>query len=198
MIMYTIISCVKRHIRKFFSVIFAALSAIGIGTVFPLYQLCHAQELDLQAPNVVAISPLLVTSGQPSATSLKNLSALGFSAVIYLAPSSVSDAVAEEADIVRNQGIEFVHIPIEFGKPNASDVETFFAAMKRLQAKKILVHCQVNMRASSMTFLYRSIVNHEKPELAYEAVSRVWSPSGQWRKLLLDQLGKAGIQFDPY
>jgi hypothetical protein len=54
------------------------------------------------------------------------------------------------------------------------------------------------MRASSMTFLYRVIVQHVEPELAYEAVMRVWVPDGPWKNLLVAELHKAGIAFEPY
>ncbi len=50
----------------------------------------------LIAPNVVEISPRLVTSGQPSAEALAGLKAMAFDAVIYLAPPTVSDAVRDE------------------------------------------------------------------------------------------------------
>ncbi|WP_158567958.1 MULTISPECIES: protein tyrosine phosphatase family protein [unclassified Duganella] len=152
----------------------------------------------IEAPNVVAISPQLVTSGQPSAKALAGLAAQGFGAVIYLAPPTVSDAIAGEAEIVRRQGLEFINIPIGFGNPTEADFQSFVAAMRRLGDRKVLVHCQVNMRASSMTFLYRAIVLHEKPELAYESVARVWSPEGPWKSLMVSQLRKAGIQFEPY
>jgi len=152
----------------------------------------------IEAPNVVAISPRLVTSGQPSAAALAGLAAQGFGAVIYLAPPTVPDAIASEADIVRRQGLEFINIPIRFGNPTEADFLSFVAAMERLHDRKVLVHCQVNMRASSMTFLYRAIVLHEKPELAYESVARVWSPEGPWKSLLVSQLRKAGLQFEPY
>lgn len=152
----------------------------------------------IEAPNVVAISPRLVTSGQPSAEALAGLAAQGFGAVIYLAPPTVPDAIAGEAEIVRRQGLEFINIPIGFGKPTEADFQSFVAAMGRLRDRKVLVHCQVNMRASSMTFLYRAIVLHEKPELAYESVARVWSPEGPWKSLMVSQLRKAGIQFEPY
>jgi hypothetical protein len=62
----------------------------------------------------------------------------------------------------------------------------------------VLVHCQVNMRASTMTFLYRVIKAHEPPEQAYQSVARVWSPEGPWKRLLVSQLQKAGIAFEPY
>ncbi|WP_332851669.1 protein tyrosine phosphatase family protein [Duganella sp. S19_KUP01_CR8] len=157
-----------------------------------------AADVVIAAPNVVAISPQLVTSGQPSAEALAGLAAQGFGAVIYLAPLTVPDAIAGEAEIVRKQGLEFINIPIRFGNPTEADFQSFVAAMRRLGDRKVLVHCQVNMRASSMTFLYRAIVLHEKPELAYESVARVWSPEGPWKSLLVSQLRKAGIQFEPY
>jgi protein tyrosine phosphatase (PTP) superfamily phosphohydrolase (DUF442 family) len=152
----------------------------------------------LKAPNVIPISARLVTSGQPTADALAHLASQGFGAVIYLAPPTVSDAVREEADIVRHQGLEYVNIPIEFGAPTAADFQAFVDAMKRFGDRKVLVHCQVNMRASSMTFLYRVVVGHESPEQAYEAVAKVWSPSGAWRKLLVNELRKANVAFEPY
>lgn len=152
----------------------------------------------IQAPNVVAISPSIVTSGQPTADALAHLSEQGFTAVIYLAPPNVEDAIPPEREIVLRQGLEFINIPIPFGKPTQADFEQFVAAMNRLRGGKVLVHCQVNMRASTMTFLYRTIVLREAPEQAYEAVARVWSPQGPWRRLIVTQLGKAQIAFDPY
>ena len=106
------------------------------------------------APNVVVIEPNLVTSGQPSAAALAGLRAEGFEAVIYLAPSSVSDAVKDEPALLLKQGIEFVHVPIPFGAPTEAHFEAVSAEWARLKGKKVLVHCQVNMRASTMVFLH--------------------------------------------
>lgn len=152
----------------------------------------------IEAPNVVPITPRLVTSGQPSAEALSRLGAQGFGAVIYLAPPTSSDAVPGEADIVRRQGLEFINIPIEFGDPTDADFQAFVVAMNRLGDRKVLVHCQVNMRASTMTFLYRTVVGREHPDLAYESVARVWSPRGAWKRLILAQLRNAAIDFDPF
>ena len=157
-----------------------------------------AAELNIQAPNVVFIDSKLITSGQPTAAALSELSALGFGAVIYLAPPSVSDAIPGEADIVRKQGLEFINIPIAFNNPTEADFQSFVAAMERFGDRKVLVHCQVNMRASSMAFLYRVITRHENAEVAYESVAKVWSPEGPWKRLLLAQLRKANIAFEPY
>lgn len=156
----------------------------------------HGQALD--APNVVPIDPTLVTSGQPSRSALASLGQQGFQAVIYLAPSSVTDAVADEPEILRQQGIEFVHIPIPFDRPQERHVRAVSDALQRLKGRKVLVHCQVNLRASSMVFLYRTLTAGQDASKAYESVSAVWSPQGPWRSLIRDQLHRHGIDFDPY
>jgi protein tyrosine phosphatase (PTP) superfamily phosphohydrolase (DUF442 family) len=152
----------------------------------------------LDAPNIVVISPLLVTSGQPTAESLATLKAQGFDAEIYLAPPTVSNAVPGEQAIVERQGVAYLNIPIPFGEPAESHYEAFAAAMAQLAGRKVLVHCEVNMRASSLVFLHRVIAGHEPPDKAYEAVARVWSPRGPWKALIVKLLRSHSIAFDPY
>ena len=159
---------------------------------------CAADVSALRAPNVVEISPLLVSSGQPSADALGKLAATGFQAVIYLAPPTVSDAVRDEAQIVARQGLVFVNIPVAFDNPTEQDFETFAGVLRGLAGRKVLVHCQVNLRASTMVFLYRSIVAHEDPRAAYEAVSRIWTPEGPWKRFVQLQLHKHAIAFEPF
>ena len=142
------------------------------------------------------LSPRLVTSGQPSAEALANLKPLGFEAVIYLAPPTVADAVRDEQLIVTRQGLIFINIPVRFDNPTEADFDAFASVLKGLGNRKVLVHCQINLRASSMAFLYRAIVLREDPRAAYEAVSGVWSPDGPWRRLIESQLRKHNIAFD--
>ena len=87
----------------------------------------------------------------------------------------------------------------DFGLPNAE--EHFIKVsehLTRIKAKRTLVHCQVNMRASSMVFLHRVIALGEPPAAAYEAVSQVWSPQGPWMALLKQQLRKHKVDFEPF
>jgi protein tyrosine phosphatase (PTP) superfamily phosphohydrolase (DUF442 family) len=146
-----------------------------------------------EAPNLVAIRPNLVTSGQPTARALASLAQHGFKAVIYLAPSSVPDAVKDEPELLARQGVRFIHIPIPFEVPT----EAFSTALQQLQGKKVLVHCQINLRASSLVFLHRVIKEGESPEVAWAAVARVWSPRGRWKRLIESQLRQRGIAFQP-
>lgn len=156
----------------------------------------RAQSWPDAPPNLVQATPTLYTSGQPPAKSLESLKEQGFEAVVYLAPPTVPDAVPQEAKIVGTQGLVFVNIPIAFDNPTARDVETFFSVMKALGSRKVLVHCQVNLRASSMTFLYRTIVGREKPAEAWKSVEKIWTPRGPWKRLIEGQLAKNGVEFE--
>jgi protein tyrosine phosphatase (PTP) superfamily phosphohydrolase (DUF442 family) len=149
-------------------------------------------------PNLVVISERLVTSGQPSTDWLRTLKAQGFGAVVYLAPPTVPDAVRDEASIVASQGLAFINIPIDFERPDERDYELFAAVLRGLASRKVLVHCQINLRASSMTFLYRALALREDPERAYESVARVWKPDETWRRYIEAQLGRNGVRFQPY
>ena len=152
----------------------------------------------LEAPNVVPITEQLVTAGQPTALALESLREAGFDSVIYLAPPTVPDAVKEEPELVKRQGITFVNIPIRFDAPTAADFDAFVAALKAAEGRKVLVHCQINLRASSMVFLHRVIVGRESAEKAYESVARVWSPNRVWKSYLVAMLRRHGSDFEPY
>lgn len=171
------------------------LAALGLALLLAAAPGACAQPMD--APNVSVIGPNLVTSGQPTAQSLAGLGAAGFRAVVYLAPSTVASAVQEEPGLLARQGIEFIQIPIPFGAPDESHLEALSAALLRLQDRKVLVHCEINMRASTMVFLHRVIRLGVPPADAYDAVASVWSPRGPWRRLMVEQLAKHHIPFEP-
>jgi len=171
---------------------------LGVLVVLALASFATAGQPALRAPNVVVISPTLVTSGQPSADALAQLAAQGFQAVISLSPPNAHDAVRDEPNIVTRQGLVFVSLPIDFGMPTARDFDAFANALSGLAGQKVLVHCQVNMRASTMVFLYRSIVAKEDPQRAYEAVIKVWVPEGPWKRLIREELREHNIDFEPY
>ncbi len=150
------------------------------------------------APNPVVISSQLMTSGQPDAAQLARLKEAGFDAVIYLAPPTVGDAVRDEQLIVTRQGMLFINLPVNFSAPGDADFDNFAALLQGLlqHRRHVLVHCQVNFRASSFLFLYRSIVLKENPQQAQEALNQVWKPNNTWRKFIEAQLRRAGLTYE--
>jgi protein tyrosine phosphatase (PTP) superfamily phosphohydrolase (DUF442 family) len=149
------------------------------------------------APNVHVVSPKLTTAGQPDRASLEKLRANGYEAVIYLAMGDSKDAVADEATILKQQHIRYVHVPIPWQTPEAQHLTAMAKAMKSMRSKKVLVHCQLNMRASAMTFLYRTIYAKEDPSVAWKDVTAIWTPKDQWGKFVEDQLKAHNIHWNP-
>ncbi len=157
----------------------------------------HAED-KLDAPNVVPITPTWLTSGQPTSTALARLGSRGIKSVIYLAPPTVVTAVKEEPALLEKQGIAYHNIPIPFGAPEPKHFEAFIAAMRRFEKQSLLVHCEVNMRASCMTFLYRVIVLKVPVETAYESVTKVWTPRFAWKPYVESMLAMNGVKFEVY
>lgn len=149
-------------------------------------------------PNLVSITPRLVTSGQPSTQALADLRAQGFEAIVNLAPFNAAATVREEAVIVSRQGLVYINIPIKSNIPTEADYQLFATVMGALSERKVLVHCQINVHASSMVFLYRVVAAREDPRVAYESVLKVWSPDGPWKHFILLVLGKHELHFEPY
>jgi protein tyrosine phosphatase (PTP) superfamily phosphohydrolase (DUF442 family) len=149
------------------------------------------------APNRVDIPPSLITSGQPTKPFLESLKSQGVEAVVYLAPPTVGDALADEHKIVGSQGLVFVNIPIVWEKPTAADFQSFTRVMQALAGRKVYVHCQMNLRASSMVFLHRVITLKEPPEKAWESVQQAWVPNATWKAYILATLKANGVAYEP-
>jgi len=182
---------IRRHLTLSAMLLAAALSSPMQSAEPP------APVAGVVAPNVVVISPMLVTAGQPTRASLQGLKAQGYGAVIYLAPGDSKDAIPDEAEILKSQGIEFVHVPIPWQAPEAKHLAATAEALNRLKGQKVLVHCQMNMRVSAVTFLYRTIYAKEDPAKAWVDVKKVWIPKDQWATFIDRELRANGIAFKP-
>ena len=170
-----------------------AIESLLFAAAISLPALAH----DGTAPNRIDISPTLSTSGQPTREFLASLKEEGFEAVIYLAPPTVMDALGDEPKIVGRQGLAYVNLPMDFGKPTAADFQSFTRVMQAFAGRKVFVHCQMNFRASTMVFLHRVVTLREPPGPAWQAVQRAWVPNDTWKKFLVDTLRAHGVDFEP-
>ena len=70
---------------------------------------------DLRLLNRIDYSPLLTTSGQPAEADFALIAAAGYDRIVFLAFTNHPKAVAHEDLIVRELGLQFIHIPVEMG-----------------------------------------------------------------------------------
>ena len=128
-----------------------ALSAVSVG----------AQAQDSPSVrdilNYKSYSPMFSSSGQPTREQLPLIKEAGYERVIYIAFSTVGPAIPEEDQLIKELGLDYLHIPVDFNNPTARDFNAFADAMQREPDMKTLLHCQVNARATAFSFLYRVI-----------------------------------------
>jgi protein tyrosine phosphatase (PTP) superfamily phosphohydrolase (DUF442 family) len=147
------------------------------------------------AINHVVVDARLHTSGQPQTPALETLAERGFDSVINLAPPTVVGAVADERELLESSGIAYVNIPVDFRNPTYADFERFSEALRETRGGQVLVHCQVNARASTFTFLYRVVHEGVAPAEAFELVKQVWTPIEPWADFGERVLERHGIDF---
>jgi len=95
--------------------------------------------------------------GQPTEKALRDLKAKGVTTVVNLRmPEEMAQVGFDEAALVKELGMRYVHIPMRGSAENPygpKQLDTFAAAMSSADGK-VLLHCTVAWRASHMWAAY--------------------------------------------
>jgi protein tyrosine phosphatase (PTP) superfamily phosphohydrolase (DUF442 family) len=188
----------KRPSRVRRALVFGGTLTVGI--VLGALMYAYAPELirsdSTQPPvNFVAVTERIHTSGQPSAAQLGGLKASGYGLIINLAPPETMGSIADEGKLVASTGISYLNIPVDWHTPRYEDFELFSSVLDQAGARRVLVHCQINKRASVFSFLYRVVHQGIDPDLAYENVTAVWVPDAQWKDFARAVLARHDIAY---
>ncbi|MET0421466.1 MAG: protein tyrosine phosphatase family protein [Acidimicrobiia bacterium] len=124
--------------------------------------------------NFRRIDERLTTSGVVTAEQLRGLRADGYDAVVNLLPNESEHAVPEEAVLVTAQGVDYVHIPVDFAAPTHADFEAFATAMDAHAEQRVHVHCAANYRVSAFYSLYALEHGLVDVEQADDLVRDLW------------------------
>jgi protein tyrosine phosphatase (PTP) superfamily phosphohydrolase (DUF442 family) len=138
-------------------------------------------------------SPQFSSSGQPTAEQLQAVSEAGFKRVIYLAFSDDHTAIESEDRTVKKLGMDYAHIPVDFENPTQEDFEDFAAVINRDKDKRTLLHCQINLRASTFSFLYRVIYGGVPMAVAKQDLDAIWVPDKVWYRFIVAILAQHGM-----
>lgn len=143
--------------------------------------------------NYLSISDTIGTAGQPTPQQFVAIKKAGYEVVINLAMPNSTNALANERELVTQQGMDYIHIPVVWEDPTLEDLERFFAAMDRQRDRKVFVHCALNWRVSSFILLYRVIRQHVALEAAQATQSQIWEPDAVWQGFIQRALAHYGI-----
>jgi protein tyrosine phosphatase (PTP) superfamily phosphohydrolase (DUF442 family) len=143
--------------------------------------------------DLVLATDRIATAGQPTAGQFASIREAGFPSVVNLALPTSTGALPNERELVEAEGLEYVHIPVDWQRPSSDDVDAFFALMDANRERPVFVHCALNNRASAFVYLYRRIRDGVPDRDASEAMYRVWMPFDQWADLVDSTLARFGL-----
>lgn len=172
--------------KPVYQTLFAGLLLIVITTAYA------ADEIS-KIDNYRQYSENFSSSGQPDATQLKALAKDGFRRVIYLAFSDNKTAIESEDRVVKSLDMDYVHIPVDFDQPTLDDFEDFASVLNRDKNVRTLLHCQINLRASAFSFLYRVIYGGVPMAEAKSDLDAIWQPNKVWYQFIVDVLKQHGL-----
>ncbi len=149
--------------------------------------------MDIEASyNFRRINDKLTTSGIVRPDELKMLAAQGYEVVVNLLPDTNDHATPGEREIVEAQGIEYIHIPVDFKQPKRLDFEKFSAALDQVGEKKVHVHCAANYRVSAFYSLYQVRAGRWSVDQANEFMRDIWKPEEHpgWSEFIAEILSE--------
>ena len=134
------------------------------------------------------ISDRLSTGGQVTYEQIPALADAGVEVVVNLAIAD-DDRNGREGFLVVEQGMTYIHIPVDFGAPSQEHLQQFFEVMDANRERKVFVHCFANMRVSAFTYLYRTLQLSESDAAARADMVKIWDPFTnerfpQWRTFI--------------
>jgi uncharacterized protein (TIGR01244 family) len=136
--------------------------------------------------NFLPLTETWLTSGQPTREQFTDIAEAGVKTVINLALTSSTNAIQDEAQVVKDLGMEYIHIPVLWENPTLFDLDQFFAAMDAQAGQKVLVHCAANMRVSALSALYRAQRLGWNLGEALKDTHQIWDPYSDpvWAKFM--------------
>jgi protein tyrosine phosphatase (PTP) superfamily phosphohydrolase (DUF442 family) len=128
-----------------------AQSIVGKGKTGPVPNPVALDTTGLFQAKFVSVGDDMFIGGQPTEKALRELTAKGVTTVVNLRmPEEMARVGFDEAALVNELGIKYVHIPMR-GTPDhpygPKELDAFAAAMAAADGK-VLLHCTIAWRAS--------------------------------------------------
>ncbi len=135
--------------------------------------------------NFQVVNERMASSGQIGYDQIPLLKEAGYQVVVNLATAD-EERNGREGFLVVQEGLTYVHIPVDWAEPTLEDVQMFFDVMQASEGRRVYVHCFANMRASAFVYMYRTLVEGVPEAEARATMNEVWDPGEleQWAGLI--------------
>lgn len=142
--------------------------------------------------NFLALSPQLLTAGQPTAEQFGELRAAGVEVVVNLAMPTSTNALPNERAIVEGLGMTYIPIPVVWETPTRENFEQFSQVLDAHRDRTVLVHCALNMRVSAFVYTYR-VLRGMEPAIAQADLAKIWQPNAPWQAFIDSTLTSGNV-----
>jgi uncharacterized protein (TIGR01244 family) len=151
-------------------------SILGRGKTGPVPDPVNLETTGLFQDKFVSVGDDMFIGGQPTEQGLRELRAKGVSTVVNLRmPEEMARVGFDEAALVKELGMKYVHIPMRGTAANPygpQQLDAFVAALDAADGK-VLLHCTVAWRASHLWAAYLIRERHVPVETALAQARRV-------------------------
>ncbi len=138
--------------------------------------------------NYLQLSASISTSGQPTEQELADIVNADVKLVINLGLHNSEYSLPDEASLLNEKNIQYVHIPVDFHHPKENDLLRFMAVMAQNREKKIFIHCAANKRVSAFMAVYRITRLGWQKDKAFTDLYAIWRPDAIWQTFIDRQL----------
>ena len=134
--------------------------------------------------NYLQVTDSIATSGQPRVWQFAEIAQQGYGTVINLALPTSDEAIANEAELVTAEGMNYIQIPVVWEDPELSQYDLFCAVMQANRSEKVWVHCAKNMRVTAFMALYAQKYLGFSAKAATTLISKIWQPNNIWSEFM--------------
>jgi protein tyrosine phosphatase (PTP) superfamily phosphohydrolase (DUF442 family) len=136
-------------------------------------------------PNAAEPVPGWVTGGQPTEQQLKAFKAAG-GEVVLDNRDPMEPRPFDEPTVVRTAGLEYHSLPIVHGAVTVDTMKRMHEMAKRLEGRKVLMHCSSGNRTAAALIPYFMIENGLAEEVATEKAMKMGLRSAELLELATD------------
>lgn len=135
------------------------------------------------------IDDLVATAAQPTPEQIPWLKSQGFEVVVNLSTPTARNFAADEARLVMDAGLAYVHAPVDCSRLEPAHYEVLRGVMRAFEGRKVLVHCAGNVKSSALVQLWRILERGEDRARLVEELRALGWHEPKWFAYLERMIG---------
>ncbi len=122
----------------------------------------------------------LSSGAQPTKEQFSDLKENNVEVIFNLSPASTRNAISDEAKIVEQLKMEYVHFPVDCSNLRPFHYSTFKGIMSGLNSKMVFVHCGGNIKSSNLLHIYQVLEKSVDETESLQTLLKIQNPEAKW------------------